>query len=174
MGYQARWGPKGFIISTNKIVALEGLTTSYTLKRDTNTDTEGTAATNTKGKELQPISFSARYAKALGTDPRGQLDEWEKEVGNAYPLYIGGKLFGPKKLQLESVSVSETSFANDGTLLASLLTFSFLELSSTSDTNATSGVAATGSKTEAFSAKPSAQDKHELARMSNMISRVAI
>ena len=83
--YQCRWGPKGFIISPDKIVPLVGLSTSLTLKADSENDTSGTQPTNTRGRELRPMSFSVPYYAAAGVDPRDQIRQWEAELGNAYP-----------------------------------------------------------------------------------------
>ena len=138
MGYQARWGPKGFIISAGKIVGIEDLQTSYSLKTDTNEDTSGTPPTNTKGMELQPVTLSTKYLRATGTNPRGQMAEWRSLVGKAYPLYLGGKRFGPPKLQLQKVDVSDILLANSGDILACTVALSFMEYSPTTTTNASS------------------------------------
>lgn len=166
MGYQARWGPKGFIISTSKIVAIEGFQTGYALKTDTNADTSGTPPTNTKGRELQTVSFSTTYLREAGTDPRGQLAEWDAQVGNAYPLYIGGKVFGPKKLQLQDVSVTDVLFDNAGNMIKCKVGLTFKEYSASSVTNGatTKKSGATAYTTEelkamAFDSKASAEDK---------------
>lgn len=170
MGYQARWGPKGFIISSNKIVGIEDLKTSFSMKDDVNEDTSGTPPTNTKGVQLQPVSLTTRYLRAAGTDPRGQIEEWRRQVGKAYPLYLGGRLFGPPKLQLKKVDVSEIMLTNAGEMLACTVALSWEEYSPTSTTNASaSAKKASGSGTSAYTeeelkqlamgAKPSAADK---------------
>ena len=118
MEYTALWGPKGFIVSPEKIVPLNDLTTSIALKQDNGTDTSGTSPTNTKGKEPQTISLSTTYVKSAGVDPRSQIEEWEKEVGNAYSLYIGGVRFGPKKLKLTKVDVTNIVLSPKGVFLS--------------------------------------------------------
>lgn len=164
MGYQAKWGPKGFIISTSKIVGIEDLQTAYALKTDTNEDTSGTPPTNTKGRELQSVSFSTTYLRATGTDPREQLSEWYAQVGNAYPLYLGGKIFGPPKLQLQSVNVSDVKLDNSGNMLACKVALDFKEYSASSSTNGATKKPATAYTTEelkkmAMDSTPSAEDK---------------
>ena len=62
MIYLAKWGPKTFEISPNKIVPLLSLSTSFSRKEDENNDTSGKASTNTRGMELQPISFDTQYS----------------------------------------------------------------------------------------------------------------
>ena len=114
MGYAATWGPKGFIISASKIVAMENLTTSLTLKADSENDTSGTQPTNTRGRELRPITFDVTYLAAAGVDPRGQIDEWEAQLGNAYPLIIDGRRFGAEKMKLTKVDSKITLHPNTG------------------------------------------------------------
>ena len=118
MEYTALWGPKGFIVSPEKIVPLNDLVTSIALKQDNGTDTSGTSPTNTKGKEPQTISLSTTYVKSAGVDPRSQIDEWTAEVGNAYTLYIGGVQFGPSKLKLTKVDVTNILLSPKGTFLS--------------------------------------------------------
>lgn len=127
MGYTALWGPKGFIISPSKIVPLMDLTTSIAVKADSGNDTSGTAVTNAKGRELQKVSLSTLYVRGAGVDPRGQIDEWEAVVGKSYPLYIEGKRFGPPKLTLKSIKVSEVLLSNTGKFLQCAIDFDFEE-----------------------------------------------
>ena len=157
MGYMARWGSKGFIVSASKVVPLEDFATSFALKSDTNGDTSGTPPTNTQGMELQPLSVKTRYMRALGTDPIGQIAEWKAQVGKTYPFFLGGKSLGPK-FTLKNVDISETMFAPDGTMLSCTVSLSFEEYSTATDTDA----AATASKADAMSAKPSTSEKAAL------------
>ena len=118
MAYQAKWGPKGFLTTPEKIVPFMDLSTSYSLKSENNTDTSGTEPTNTRGRELQTITFSTKYMSAAGVDPKGQMREWYDLIGAKYPLYIGGKQFGPPLLQLESVDWSNFLYAPDGSIIS--------------------------------------------------------
>lgn len=154
MGYTARWGPKGFIVSASKVVPLEDFATSFALKSDTNGDTSGTPPTNTLGMELQPLTLKTRYMRALGTDPIGQIEEWRAQIGQSNTLFLGGKPFGPK-FKLKQVDVSETVFTPDGTMIACAMGLTFEEDSSASTTNAS----ATASTANAMTAKASASDK---------------
>lgn len=117
-GYLAKWGVKGFLISPDKIVPFNNLSTSFALKSENNTDTSGTAPTNTRGRELQTITFSTTYMTATGVDPRKQMKEWYALIGKTYPLYVGGVQFGPPLLQLESVDWSNYQFAPNGTIIS--------------------------------------------------------
>lgn len=125
--YLAQWGPKGFIVSPDKIVTFDGFSTSIELSDDSQNDTSGKAPTNTKGKKKQIINMSISYIMAAGVDPRGQFEEWESLVGAAHPLYIGGKLFGPDNVQLKKIDLSGLHLANDGTFLTATIAVSFEE-----------------------------------------------
>ena len=127
MGYLAQWGPKGFIVSPNKIVPLKDFSTSVSLKADSENDTSGTDPTNTRGLEPQPINLSTTYLRSAGVDPRTQIDEWFTLVGVAHPLLIAGKRFGPPKVQLTQVSVSGLEFTNSGDILKADVSISLTE-----------------------------------------------
>lgn len=129
MSYMATWGPKGFIVSDQKIAVLQGLSTSLTLKEDSENDTSGTQPTNTRGRELRPISFSVTYMAAAGVDPRAQIEEWESLLGEAYPLMIGGRRFGPPKMKLKQVDSSDIRLTNSGGMICATVSLSFEEFS---------------------------------------------
>lgn len=118
MGYKAQWGPMGFIVSPDKIVPFENLTTSITLKSDNGNDTSGTSPTNVRGREPQPMSFSTKYMRALGVDPRERFEAWSALVGQSYPLYIGDQRFGPAKMMLTGINMSELITSNTGVFLS--------------------------------------------------------
>ena len=163
MGYMATWGPKGFVISTSKIVVMEGLTTSLSLKQDSENDTSGTQTTNTRGRELRPITFSVTYLAAAGVDPRGQIDEWEAQLGNAYPLYIGGQRFGAEKMKLTKVDTSDILLSNTGKFLRAKVSITLEEYSggktSALVTSSAAAKKAVEDKVAALNATASASDK---------------
>ena len=152
MEYTALWGPKGFIVSPSKIVPLMDLSTSFSIKSDSGNDTSGSSVTNTKGRELQSVSLSTLYVRGAGVDPRGQIAEWEALVGQSYPLYIEGKRFGPPKLMLESVDVSDVLLNNAGVFLQCAIAVKFKE-------NAEPEAKKTDSKSTALSSKAKPLDK---------------
>lgn len=129
MQYMATWGPKGFLVSSKKVVVMEDLTTSLSLKEDSENDTSGTQPTNTRGRELRPITFKVKYLAAAGVDPRGQIKEWEAQLGNAYPLIIGGKRFGPAKMKLTKVDTSDIKLTNTGAFLQATVSITLEEYS---------------------------------------------
>lgn len=138
MDYRARWGPFGFLVSPSKVVPFDNFSTSITLKTDSGNDTSGTSATNKRGLEAQPMSFSTRYMRALGVDPRERFEAWRAEIGNSYPLYIGNTRFGPEKMMLTGVSVSELLTNNDGSFLSITLDITLQEDSTATKSSSTS------------------------------------
>ena len=137
MEYTALWGPKGFIVSPSKIVPLLDLKTSFAAKTDSGNDASGTARTNARGRELQTVTLSTLYVRGAGVDPRGQIAEWEAQVGNSYPLYIDGSRFGPAKLMLKSVDVSDILLSNTGKFLQCAVALKFEEYSNETTTKKT-------------------------------------
>lgn len=161
MGYQARWGPKGFIISPNKIVPLTGLSTSLTLKADSENDTSGTQPTNTRGRELRPITFSVPYYAAAGVDPRDQIRQWEAELGKAYPFLIEGKKFGADKMKLTNVETSDIQLSNSGKFISCVISIT-LEEYSEGKTSKLVGKSGSGGKDAAMTATASLMDRAAL------------
>lgn len=153
MEYTALWGPKGFIVSPSKIVPLLDLSTSFAVKTDKGNDASGKATTNTRGRELQPLSLSTLYVRAAGVDPRGQIAEWEAQVGNAHTLYINGQRFGPPKLMLKKVDVSDVLLSNTGVFLQVAIALQFEEYDNTPSVKAsTSGASTTAGDTKSKAA----------------------
>ena len=161
MGYQARWGPKGFIISPNKIVPLTGLSTSLTLKADSENDTSGTQPTNTRGRELRPITFSVPYYAAVGVDPRDQIRQWEAELGKSYPFLIEGKKFGADKMMLTNVETSDIQLSNSGQFISCTISITLEEYSDGKKSKLVSK-SSSGSTAEALAATASAMDRAAL------------
>ena len=166
----AQWGSKGFLVSPGVIVPVSAISTAYVLKSESNNDTSGTPPTNTRGLELEEITLETTCLAAAGVDPRSQLEEWKSLVGEANPLYIQGKRFGPKLLQLRQVSVKNVLLDNAGRFLSVDLSISLQEytppstkVSSKPFASASKSVGSSGgsstSKSAAMSAKPSTDDK---------------
>ena len=176
MDYTALWGPKGFIVSPTKIVPLMDLTTSFAVKADNSNDTSGKATVNTRGKELQKLSLSTLYVRGAGVDPRGQIAEWEAEVGKAYPLYIEGKRFGPNKLMLKSVNVSEVLLSNSGKMLQCAIAIELEEYPDGKATSATRTLSAGNTSAEKAAATYNAiteQKRNALNATANASDRAA-
>lgn len=161
MEYTALWGSKGFIVSPTKIVPLLDLSTSFAVKSESGNDTSGAATTNALGKELQTVSLSTRYVRSAGVDPRGQIGEWEALVGTANTLYIEGQRFGPAKLMLKSVDVSNILLSNTGKFLQAEISLKFEEYANTStNTSTTASKSTTDQKKTAMNATASVKDRN--------------
>lgn len=139
MGYMARWGPKGFLVSPEKIVPIIELKTALSLDKDTG------------NLDSQEIELSTSYYKATGVDPRAQWEEWKSLIGESYPFYIGNERFGPKKMKLMGINLSDLLLANSGEFLAVTIGLIFTEYIdppvtvSSGDTGGTEGTEGTGS-----------------------------
>lgn len=165
MEYTALWGPKGFIVSPSKIVPLLDLKTSFAAKTDSGNDTSGTAKTNTRGRDLQSVTLSTLYVRGAGVDPRGQIAEWEAQIGKSYPLYIEGQRFGPAKLMLKNVDVSDILLSNTGKFLQCAVALKFEEYANETTTTTTS--AKTTQKATTASASKAAAVYNSLATQKN-------
>lgn len=154
MGYMASWGPMGFIVSPQKIISLEKFTTSVTLKEDSENDTSGTPPTNTRGRELIPMSFSETCHASAGVDPLARYSLWSSLIGKSYPLLIGGRRIGPSRMKLKNVSMSDTDFTVSGDFIKATISITLEEWSNgttsalleedTADTTSADGTGATG------------------------------
>lgn len=179
MEYTALWGPKGFIISPSKIVPLMNLATSFAVKTDSGNDTSGKAVTNARGRELQKVSLSTLYVRGAGVDPRGQIAEWEAVVGQSHPLYIEGQRFGPPKLTLKSVDVSDVLLSNTGKFLQCAIAVNFEEYTEptapqkSSVSSASSGTSASAAKAAETYNKITEEKKNALNATAKPLDKAA-
>ena len=164
MAYQAQWGNKGFLISPSKIVPLLNISTGFSKKETDSEDTSGQPTTNTRGVNLQEITLEIRYLTSTGTDPRAQIDDWYIQFGLRYPLYINGRRFGPKLLELQDVQFSNIVLDNAGRFLqvdASIRLKEYVPPTTTVSAKnaAREGASSSGSNAGALAASPSTTDK---------------
>ena len=162
MQYIARWGPKGFLCTPNKVVPFEGFGTNISAKTENQESNSGKDKTVIKGLELETMSFSTVYVKGAGVDPWAQVEEWRSLVKKAYPLYIGGKRFGPDKMLLKGVSVKETVFDNSGVMQSVSIDISLEEYADGKKTSTTIDNTipdSTSGYSAALNATASAEDK---------------
>lgn len=107
------------------------------MKADSKNDTSGKNPTNTRGKETQKMNFSTTYLRAAGVDPLAQYNEWCGEIGKSYPLYVGGVRFGPAKMELTSVDISESTILPNGTFVMLKLALTLTEDTTSKTTSST-------------------------------------
>ena len=174
MSYIAQWGPMGFLVTPSKVVPFDNFSTSVSLKSDSGNDTSGTSATNNRSLELQPMSFSTKYMKALGVDPRERYEAWAALVGQAYPLYIGNKRFGPAKMLLTGVNVPELLTNNNGDFLSITIDIT-LEEESQGNTkkSSSSGSSSSGSSSSGSSSNKAASTYQKTADKKNAMNATA-
>lgn len=126
MATMAKWGSKTWAVSSKKVVALEGLSFSYTQVADENTSTEEKKTTNERGTELFPLSFTTTLHSGAGVDVRAEIESWKALVTKVNYFYLGGKKLGPK-LQLRKVSVDNVKLDDLGRMRLATLSFEFKE-----------------------------------------------
>ena len=126
MATMAQWGPKTWAVSAKKVVALKGLSFSYTQVADNNSSTEDEKPTNERGTELFPLSFTTTLHSGAGVDVRAEIESWEKLVTKVNYFYLGGKKLGPK-LQLRKVAANIDQLDDLGRIRLATLSFEFKE-----------------------------------------------
>lgn len=122
----AHWGPKKWGVNSKKILALEGLSFSYTQVADENTSTEEKKTTNERGTELFPLTFSTTLHSGAGVDVRAEVESWKALVTQVHYFYLNGKKLGPK-LQLRKVSVDVEKLDDFGRMRLAVLSLEFKE-----------------------------------------------
>lgn len=126
MATMAKWGSKTWAVSQKKVVALQGLSFSYTQVADNNTSTEEQKTTNERGTELFPLSFTTTLHSGAGVDVRAEIESWKALVTKVNYFYLGGKKLGPK-LQLRKVAVDNIILDDLGRIRLATLSFEFKE-----------------------------------------------
>lgn len=126
MATMAKWGPKEWAVSSKKVVALEGLSFSYSQVADNNTSTEEKKTTNERGTELFPLSFTTTLHSGAGVDVRAEIESWKALVTKVNYFYLGGKKLGPK-LQLRKVAVDGIQLDDLGRMRLATISFEFKE-----------------------------------------------
>jgi TusA-related sulfurtransferase len=154
----ASWMDKSWEVSVNRIYNLENLSTTFKLKTDKNEDKEGTPPINVRGNELIPLSFEVPLSDVAGVDVRAEIDSWAKLVGGSGPFYLGGKRFGPERMQLQTVDVGDVIIDDLGRIRSARLSLEFEEDASvvlnTSDASGTSAMSVGASTEDKSSMKP--------------------
>ena len=153
MATMAKWGPKTWAVTPQKVVALEGLAFSYSQVADNNTSTEEKKTTNERGTDLFPLSFTTVLHSGAGVDVRAEIESWKKLVTKVNYFYLGGKKLGPK-LQLRKVSVSNVKIDDFGRMRLATLSFEFKEYDpDTTSVKVNTSALKVGASTSAKSAK---------------------
>lgn len=153
MATMAKWGPKTWAVTPQKVVALEGLAFSYSQVADNNTSTEEKKTTNERGTDLFPLSFTTVLHSGAGVDVRAEIESWKKLVTKVNYFYLGGKKLGPK-LQLRKVSVNNVKLDDFGRMRLATLSFELKEYDpDTTSVKVSTSALKVGASTSAKSAK---------------------
>ena len=153
MATMAKWGPKTWAVTPQKVVALEGLAFSYSQVADNNTSTEEKKTTNERGTDLFPLSFTTVLHSGASVDVRAEIESWKKLVTKVNYFYLGGKKLGPK-LQLRKVSVNNVKIDDFGRMRLATLSFEFKEYDpDTTSVKVSTSALKVGASTSAKSAK---------------------
>ena len=153
MATMAKWGPKTWAVTPQKVVALEGLAFSYSQVADNKTSTEEKKTTNERGTDLFPLSFTTVLHSGAGVDVRAEIESWKKLVTKVNYFYLGGKKLGPK-LQLRKVSVNNVKIDDFGRMRLATLSFEFKEYDpDTTSVKVSTSSLKVGASTSAKSAK---------------------
>lgn len=151
----AYWNGMTWGVSNQEVAFLDKLVTGYSFQTQTNADKDGESPTENVGMKDMEISFTTTYRVETGTlDIRGMINKWGSLVGKAAPLIIGGATFGPERMQLNEVNVTETRLDAKGVFRAATLSFKFVEYKENQSSGKT-----TGSTNSAVSVGASADDK---------------
>lgn len=127
MAVMASWNGKTWGVSSQRIAALNGVSSSVELDTENSDDKAGSPATKTKALKLQSMSFDFDLAAAVGCDVRSEYESWTALVGQYAPFYLAGRRFGPANLQLTAVSLSDTKLDNLGRILTGKITIKLTE-----------------------------------------------
>ena len=119
MAVMASWNGKTWGVSSQRIAALNGVSSSVELDTENSDDKAGSPATKTKALKLQSMSFDC--------DVRSEYESWTALVGQYAPFYLAGRRFGPANLQLTGVSLSDTKLDNLGRILTGKITIKLTE-----------------------------------------------
>lgn len=127
MAVMASWNGKTWGVSSQRIAALNGVSSSVELDTENSDDKAGSPATKTKALKLQSMSFDFDLSAAVGCDVRSEYESWTALVGQYAPFYLAGRRFGPANLQLTGVSLSDTKLDNLGRILTGKITIKLTE-----------------------------------------------
>ena len=161
MAVIAEWHDKKWEVSDKKVLALQGLSFSYTQVAETNDSTEDKKTTNHRGTELFPLTFTTTLHAGAGVDIWAEIESWEALVTKVEYFYLGGKKLGPM-LQLMKVGVNIDQMDDLGRLRLATLSFEFKEYNK--DTTSVKV------DTSAIKVKPSADEKDKKKNQNSAVN----
>ncbi len=127
--YIATFGPKGFIVNSEKIITFDNFETTSSIVTE-KLDNEGKKpSTYDKGPDLDTLNFKVSIDENFGTTPDVQHQQWLDVLNKnqAWPLLIGGKPFNNTKYKLKKVHTTDSKFDNKGNWLRTTISLEFEE-----------------------------------------------
>ncbi len=111
----AKWGNKKWKITTSKLNPVDEVSYSMSFNSE-----EGK-------KEKRTVKVPYTVYKEFGVNVQQEIDDWYMFLGKSNPLYFGKKRFGPKKLKLTAVDVSEVKVSDTGVVRSASFSLSLTE-----------------------------------------------
>jgi len=161
MSIVAQWLSKKWEVSPQRIQNISNLSTSYKLKTESSSASDGSTVTKVLGLEPQQFKFETQLGEAVGVNVREEIESWKSLVGQSGTFYLGGKNFGAGKMQLTTVDVSDIILDDFGRIRSAKLSFTFTEDTTTSKSSSKKKklTAASSSTYTALGIAPSSADK---------------
>ncbi len=127
--YIATFGPKGFMVSAEKLITFRDLQLSSTLETEKQDNTGKKQSTYIKNQGLSTLSFKVKVDSTLGASPSDQVEAWMQVLaeGKPYPFILDGKPLLKTKFLLVDVSIGDTVMDNRGKLLSVDISLKFDE-----------------------------------------------
>lgn len=127
---QALWGTH-LIRTTDKHIQpiIDGLSLSSELNVEELESTEAQNPLNVRGGDAQKL-LSVTFAVSIHAgclDPLFEYHSWVRDLGKSLPFIVQYRPFGPKRLVLERVSMSDALFGPGGKIIYALITADFTE-----------------------------------------------
>lgn len=145
MAIMAKWGPKSWEVSSQKVAALNGVSASVELDTENSDDKAGSPATKTKALKLQTFNFEFDLAAVVGSDVRSEYESWTGLIGQYAPFYLAGRRFGPANVQLTAVSLGDTTLDNFGRILKGKISITLKEYAEEASSKKATSAATGGS-----------------------------
>lgn len=139
MAIMAQWNGKSWEVSSKRIAALDAFAASVKLQTTSNTDAAGSPASTDKALDLQSFNLSFMLSAAAGSDVRREYESWIGLIGGIAPFYLGGKRFGPAKMELTSVGLDGMVLNDFGKILQGKISITLTEYAEEASSKKSSG-----------------------------------
>lgn len=124
MAIQASWHTQKWEISPARVASLGSLSATAAVKRVSDSTSGKSKIT---GLELETLTTSYVTTFEAGGNPRAELETWRGLVGVYAPFRLGGRQFGPKYWQLQSVEMTDELIDTQGRIRRGTINLYFME-----------------------------------------------